>query len=96
MTTTPAIDIRYMRVDYGNFVAVDDLTISIPPSEVFSLVGPNGAGKTSAFCVLTTLLEPTCREVILSGVDVLEDVEVGSDDRAITATLLDRQQDVAT
>ena len=75
MIPTPAIDIRYLRVDYGNFVAVDDLTLSVPAGEVFGLVGPNGAGKTSTFRVLTTLLEPTYGEVILSGVDVLEDVE---------------------
>lgn len=75
MSPTPAIDIRSLRVDYGNFVAVDDLTLSVPPGEVFGLVGPNGAGKTSTFRVLTTLMEPTYGEVILSGVDVLEDIE---------------------
>jgi len=72
---SPAIDIRYLRVDYGNFVAVDDLTLTVPPGEVFGLVGPNGAGKTSTFRVLTTLMEPTYGEVILDGVDVLEDIE---------------------
>lgn len=75
MPVTPAIDIRSLRVDYGNFVAVDDLTLSVPPGEVFGLVGPNGAGKTSTFRVLTTLMEPTYGEVVLSGVDVLEDIE---------------------
>lgn len=75
MESTPAIDIRSLRVDYGNFVAVDDLTLTVPPGEVFGLVGPNGAGKTSTFRVLTTLMEPTYGEVILAGVDVLEDIE---------------------
>ena len=75
MNVTPAIDIRSLRVDYGNFVAVDDLTLTVPPGEVFGLVGPNGAGKTSTFRVLTTLMEPTYGEVILDGVDVLEDIE---------------------
>ena len=70
-----AIDIRYLRVDYGDFVAVDDLTLSVPHGEVFGLVGPNGAGKTSTFRVLTTLLEPTYGEVLLDGIDALEDVE---------------------
>ena len=68
MQEIPAIDIRYLRVDYGNFVAVDDLTLSVPPGEVFGLVGPNGAGKTSTFRVLATLMEPTYGEVILDGV----------------------------
>ncbi|MEI6603919.1 MAG: ABC transporter ATP-binding protein [Verrucomicrobiota bacterium] len=71
---TPAIDIRCLRVDYGTFCAVDDLTLSVPPGEVFGLVGPNGAGKTSTFRVLTTLMEPTYGEVIMGGVDVLEDL----------------------
>ncbi|MEO5711927.1 MAG: ABC transporter ATP-binding protein [Luteolibacter sp.] len=75
MSPTPAIDIRCLRVDYGNFVAVDDLTLAVPPGEIFGIVGPNGAGKTSTFRVLTTLMEPTYGEVILSGVDVLEDIE---------------------
>lgn len=75
MTTSPAIDIRSLRVDYGNFVAVDDLTLTVPPGEVFGIVGPNGAGKTSTFKVLTTLMEPTYGEVLLCGIDVLEDIE---------------------
>ena len=72
---SPAIDIRYLRIDYGDFVAVDDLTLAVPRGEVFGLVGPNGAGKTSTFRVLTTLMEPTYGEVMLDGVDALEDIE---------------------
>lgn len=70
-----AIDIRCLRVDYGDFVAVHDLTLAVPAGEVFGLVGPNGAGKTSTFRVLATLMEPTYGEVRLAGVDVLEDQE---------------------
>lgn len=70
-----AIDIRSLRVDYGAFTAVDDLTLSVAAGEVFGLVGPNGAGKTSTFRVITTLMEPTYGEIRLDGVDVFEDVE---------------------
>lgn len=72
---SPAIDIRDLRVDYGDFVAVDDLTLSVPPGEVFGLVGPNGAGKTSTFRVVTTLMQPTYGEVFLNGIDAFEDIE---------------------
>jgi ABC-2 type transport system ATP-binding protein len=72
---TPAIDIRSLRVDYGDFVAVNDLTLTVPRGEVFGLVGPNGAGKTSTFRVLTTLMEPTYGEVFLDGVDAFENIE---------------------
>jgi ABC-2 type transport system ATP-binding protein len=72
---TPAIDIRDLRVDYEHFTAVHDLTLQVPPGEVFGLVGPNGAGKTSTFRVLASLMQPTYGEVLLAGVDVLENQE---------------------
>lgn len=74
-TEIPAIDIRSLRVDYGDFIAVKDLTLTVPAGEVFGLVGPNGAGKTSTFRVLATLMEPTYGSVILDGTDIFEDLE---------------------
>src|SRR5210317_871681 len=68
-----AIEIRDLRVDYGDFVAVHDVSLSVPRGEVFGLVGPNGAGKTRTFKVLATLMEPTYGEVSLAGSDVLEE-----------------------
>ncbi len=67
-----AIEIRDLRVDYGNFTAVHDVSLTIPWGEVFGLVGPNGAGKTSTFRVLATLMEPTYGEVAIAGLDILE------------------------
>lgn len=67
-----AISIRDLRVDYGDFVAVNDISLNIPYGEVFGLVGPNGAGKTSTFKVLATLMDPTYGEVKLAGLDILE------------------------
>ena len=72
---SPAIDIRSLRVDYGDFVAVNDLSLTVPAGEVFGLVGPNGAGKTSTFRVLATLMEPTYGEVLLDGIDIADDIE---------------------
>jgi ABC-2 type transport system ATP-binding protein len=73
--STAAIEIRDLRVDYGNFVAVSDVTLSVPAGEVFGLVGPNGAGKTSTFRVLATLMDPTYGEVRLAGIDIFEEPE---------------------
>lgn len=75
VSSPPVIDIRDLRVDYGTYTAVHDLTLKVPPGEVFGLVGPNGAGKTSTFKVLASLMKPTYGEVFLAGVDVLEDKE---------------------
>lgn len=70
-----AIEITDLRVDYGDFVAVQDISLSVPYGEVFGLVGPNGAGKTSTFKVLATLMEPTYGEVNLAGIDILMETE---------------------
>ncbi|MFS8608607.1 MAG: ATP-binding cassette domain-containing protein, partial [Gammaproteobacteria bacterium] len=59
----PILTIRNLRVDYGHVTAVDDLSLTLMPGEIFGLVGPNGAGKTSTIRVLATLLEPTYGEV---------------------------------
>ena len=75
MSLPPAIDIRDLRVDYGDFIAVNDLTLTVPRGEVFGLVGPNGAGKTSTFRVLATLMEATYGEVRLAGIDIAEEPE---------------------
>ncbi len=71
----PAIEIRDLRVDYGDFVAVNDISLSVLPGEVCGLVGPNGAGKTSTFRVLATLNEPTYGSVKLCGMDLFDDPE---------------------
>ena len=71
----PAIEIRDLRVDYGDFVAVNDISLTVAPGEVFGMVGPNGAGKSSTFRVLATLNRPTYGEVKLCGLDLLEQTE---------------------
>lgn len=67
-----AIDIRDLRIDYGEKVAVDDVSLSIEPGQIFGLLGPNGAGKTSTFRVLATLQSPTYGDVYIKGVDIAE------------------------
>jgi ABC-2 type transport system ATP-binding protein len=51
--------------------ALDGLTLSIPPGEVFGLLGPNGAGKSTAIKVLTTLARPDSGRATVAGHDVL-------------------------
>jgi ABC-2 type transport system ATP-binding protein len=68
-----AVEIRDLRVDYDDFVAVNDLSLTVARGEVMGWVGPNGAGKTSTFKVMTMLMEPTYGEVRLGGFDIVED-----------------------
>lgn len=50
--------------------AVDDLTFSVKPGEVFGLLGPNGAGKTTTLRMLCTVLKPTAGFASIAGFDV--------------------------
>ena len=54
-------------------LAVDDVSLSIPPGEVFGLLGQNGAGKTTLVRMLTTLLLPTSGTARIDGLDVTRD-----------------------
>ena len=45
--------------NYGDLVALDGLSLQIPPGEIFGLLGPNGAGKTTTIKILTTLARPS-------------------------------------
>ena len=46
------IDVRGLSKRYGQFTAVDDITFSVHPGEVFGFLGPNGVGKTSTIRIL--------------------------------------------
>ena len=55
---------------YGEFVALDGVSLSIAEDELVSIVGPNGAGKTTLVNVLTGLLKPTVGVVRFKGEDI--------------------------
>ncbi len=55
---------------YGDFVALDGVSLSIAEGELVSIVGPNGAGKTTLVNVLTGLLKPTAGLVRFRGEDI--------------------------
>ena len=67
---TALIETAGVRKAYGEFVALDDVTLSIAEGELLSIVGPNGAGKTTLVNVLTGLLKPTAGVVRFKGEDI--------------------------
>jgi ABC-2 type transport system ATP-binding protein len=70
MTKLPmAIDCRHLTFRYGQFTAVDDLTLQVRPGETLGLLGPNGAGKTTLVRMLTTLTPVQHGELRIFGLD---------------------------
>jgi ABC-2 type transport system ATP-binding protein len=56
---------------YQDIVALDGLSLQIPPGEIFGLLGPNGAGKTTTIKILTTLARPSRGTAQIHGFDVV-------------------------
>ncbi|MBI3794290.1 MAG: ABC transporter ATP-binding protein [Nitrospinae bacterium] len=63
------------RKEYGNIVAVKNLSLEVAPGECFGFLGPNGAGKTTAIKMLAGLLVPTAGSVAVDGHDVQAEPE---------------------
>jgi ABC-2 type transport system ATP-binding protein len=68
-----SIDVRNIVKKYGDVIALDDLSFSVPRGEIFGFIGPDGAGKTSLFRILTTLLIPDSGKATVEGLDVVKD-----------------------
>jgi ABC-type multidrug transport system ATPase subunit len=62
-----------LRVQYGNFTAVDGLDLDIRKGELFGLLGPNGAGKSTTIRVLIGQRRPTAGTATVAGLDVVRD-----------------------
>lgn len=67
--TDLAIDCQNLTHRYGDFTAVDDLTLQVRAGETVGLLGPNGAGKTTVVRVLTTLTPAQQGSVAIFGMD---------------------------
>ena len=57
-STDSALECHELTVRYGATTAVDAISFTISPGEIFGLLGPNGAGKTSVIRALTTIVAP--------------------------------------
>lgn len=70
MSTVPGIEARDVRHRYGDHLALDGVSFTVLPGEVFGLLGPNGAGKTTLLRVLSGILSPTEGGASILGMDV--------------------------
>ena len=64
------IEAENLTKKFGDFVAVDGLSLSAPAGQVVALLGPNGAGKTTTVRMLAGILAPTAGRATVSGLDV--------------------------
>lgn len=70
----PVVVLEHLTKRYGQFTALDDLTLTLNAGQIFGLIGPNGAGKTTAIKILVGLNRPTSGTAHISGADCVRDV----------------------
>ncbi len=68
-----AVEVDGLVKRFGDFTAVDGITFSVEPGELFGFLGPNGAGKTTTISILCTLLHPSGGTARVAGHDVIGD-----------------------
>jgi len=67
------IETRDLVKKFGNFTAVDHLSLEVPAGSIYGFVGPNGAGKTTTMRMLTTLTRPTEGQAWVNGYSVTDE-----------------------
>ncbi len=72
--SAPALRTTELTHRYGARVALDCVSLSVAPREIFGLLGPNGGGKTTLFRILSTLVRPTSGSAEIPGLNLLRDV----------------------
>ncbi|HET7684227.1 MAG TPA: ATP-binding cassette domain-containing protein [Marmoricola sp.] len=73
MDTAPAIEADNLVKHFGETVAVDGVSFTVPQGSVLGLLGPNGAGKTTTVRMMTTLTRPTSGTARVAGHDVVRE-----------------------
>src|SRR5215471_9304665 len=67
---TAAVHLEHLVKKFGDFTAVDDVSLDVKPGEIFGFLGPNGAGKSTTIRILCGLLAPTSGNATVGGFDV--------------------------
>ena len=69
------IEVRDLVKQYGNRLAVDHLSFTVPDGQIFGFLGPNGAGKSTTMNLMTGYLGPTSGEILVDGFSVTKEPE---------------------
>ncbi|WP_043632810.1 ABC transporter ATP-binding protein [Nonomuraea candida] len=73
--SVPAIEVADLTQRFGSVLAVDRLSLSVPPGMFYGIVGPNGAGKTTTLTAVCGLRVPTAGTIKVAGHDLRTDRE---------------------
>ena len=75
MDMADPITLRRVTMKFGDFKAVDSMSLSIKRNEIMAVLGHNGAGKTTAIYMLTGMLHMTSGEALINGKSVKTEID---------------------
>jgi ABC-2 type transport system ATP-binding protein len=67
------IELLHVTKRFGDFTAVENLSLTIPQGEFFGFLGPNGAGKTTTIKMMAGLFSPTTGAIMVNGHDTVRE-----------------------
>ena len=67
------IEVKHLTKNYGNKLAVNDISFTVNEGEILGFLGPNGAGKSTTMNILTGYISSTDGQVLINGVDILDE-----------------------
>src|ERR1700742_14267 len=70
MTGTPLLEVSELEVHHGQLRALQDISLSVYPGQVYAIIGANGAGKSTLLRTIAGLHRPATGSVLLDGADV--------------------------
>lgn len=69
------IEVNHLVKQYGTFRAVNDLSFTVEPGQIYGFLGPNGAGKSTTMNIMTGYLSATSGTVRIAGHEMLLEPE---------------------
>jgi len=63
----PILEVKNVVKQYGDYTALNSVSLSVPKGSIYGLLGPNGAGKTSLIRIINQITMPDSGEIILDG-----------------------------
>jgi ABC-2 type transport system ATP-binding protein len=75
VSAEPSVVLRDLEKRFGDFVAVDRISLSVRKGEIFGFLGPNGAGKSTTIRMLCGIIKPTSGEGRVAGFDLRTEQE---------------------
>ncbi len=67
----PLLDVKNITLRFGGVTAINDVSFSVQPEELFAIIGPNGAGKTSIFNTISQVYRPQEGDILFEGSSIM-------------------------